>query len=64
MTESEPFADFQPAPNIAGHPEIYERENAAIDPTGVLWQALRDEADWAGQTLVDLGCGTGFWLPR
>ncbi len=64
MTEPEVFADFQPAPNIAGHPEVYERENAAIDPTGVLWQALRDEADWAGRTLVDLGCGTGFWLPR
>jgi SAM-dependent methyltransferase len=64
VPESETFADFAPAPNIAGQPEIYELENAAIDPAGVLWQALRAEADWAGRTLVDLGCGTGFWLPR
>lgn len=58
------FPDFCRAPNIAGNPAVYERENAAIDPSGALWRALRDQADWAGRTLVDLGCGTGFWLPR
>jgi SAM-dependent methyltransferase len=58
------FPDFSPAPNIAEHPDVYERENEAIDPAGVLWQALREQADWGGRTLVDLGCGTGFWLPR
>lgn len=58
------FPDFARAPNIADHPDVYERENEAIDPTGVLWRALRAEADWAGRTIVDLGCGTGFWLPR
>nr|WP_309116101.1 class I SAM-dependent methyltransferase [Saccharothrix sp.] len=58
------FPDFARAPNIAGHPDVYERENEAIDPTGVLWRALRAEVDWAGRTIVDLGCGTGFWLPR
>ncbi|NUT94900.1 MAG: class I SAM-dependent methyltransferase [Saccharothrix sp.] len=63
--ESRPvFPDFARAPNIADHPDVYERENEAIDPTGVLWRALRAEADWAGRTIVDLGCGTGFWLPR
>ena len=58
------FPDFSRAPNIADNPETYERENEAIDPTGVLWSALRARADWAGRTLLDLGCGTGFWLPR
>ena len=24
---------------------------------------MRDRAPWAGRTLVDLGCGSGFWLP-
>ncbi|HEX3650416.1 MAG TPA: class I SAM-dependent methyltransferase [Pseudonocardiaceae bacterium] len=58
------FPDFAPAPNIAEHRDLYERENEAIDPTGVLWRALRDQADWSGRTIVDLGCGTGFWLSR
>lgn len=58
------FPDFAPAPNIAEHPDLYERENEAIDPDGVLWRALREQADWSGRTLVDLGCGTGFWLSR
>ncbi|ROP36515.1 class I SAM-dependent methyltransferase [Saccharothrix texasensis] len=58
------FPDFHRAPNIADHPDLYERENEAIDPTGLLWRALRDQADWAGRTVLDLGCGTGFWLPR
>jgi SAM-dependent methyltransferase len=58
------FPDFHRAPNIADHPDLYERENEAIDPDGRLWTALREQADWAGRTVVDLGCGTGFWLPR
>ncbi|HEX3649093.1 MAG TPA: GNAT family N-acetyltransferase [Pseudonocardiaceae bacterium] len=58
------FDDFHRAPDIAGNVATYERENTAIDPDGTLWQALRDQADWRGATIVDLGCGTGFWLPR
>jgi SAM-dependent methyltransferase len=58
------FGDFHRAPNIADNLATYERENHAIDPSGVLWQALRDQADWRGRTIVDLGCGTGFWLSR
>ncbi|MEP7023271.1 MAG: class I SAM-dependent methyltransferase [Actinomycetota bacterium] len=26
--------------------------------------AMRALAPWAGRTIVDLGCGTGFWLPQ
>jgi SAM-dependent methyltransferase len=64
MSGTDAFADFSRAPNIADNHETYELENRAIDPSGVLWQALRDQADWHGRTIVDLGCGTGFWLPR
>jgi SAM-dependent methyltransferase len=64
MTATESFPDFSRAPNIADNPETYERENEAIDPSRALWRALRDEADWSGRTLVDLGRGTGFWLSR
>lgn len=56
------FADWMPAPNIRDAQALYELENQAIDPDGVLLAAMRDLAPWAGRTLVDLGCGTGFWL--
>jgi SAM-dependent methyltransferase len=58
------YPDFSRAPNIADHPQLYELENEAIDPTGVLWAALREQADWRDRVLVDLGCGDGFWLSR
>jgi ubiquinone/menaquinone biosynthesis C-methylase UbiE len=58
------YPDFVRAPNIADNPEAYERENRAMDPSGALRTALRDTADWADRTIVDLGCGTGFWLRR
>jgi len=61
---SEPtFPDFSPAPNQGGRPDLYELENRAIDPDGVLLEAMRKLAPWAGRTLVDLGCGSGYWLP-
>jgi SAM-dependent methyltransferase len=61
---SEPaFSDFSPAPNQGGRPDLYELENRAIDPEGVLLEAMRELAPWAGRTLVDLGCGSGYWLP-
>lgn len=52
-----------PSPNIWNWPEIYERENAAQDPDGVLWAALREAAPWAGADVLDIGCGDGFHLP-
>jgi ubiquinone/menaquinone biosynthesis C-methylase UbiE len=53
-----------PSPNIWQHPETYELENRAFDPGGVVERAMRDIADWAGRDVLDLGCGTGFHLPR
>jgi ubiquinone/menaquinone biosynthesis C-methylase UbiE len=56
------FPDWVFAPNIGGHPGIYEIENCALDPGGHVLAAMRRLAPWEGRTLVDLGCGTGFWL--
>lgn len=35
-----------------------------MDRDDIVWDALNAVAPWAGKTLLDLGCGTGFWLPR
>jgi SAM-dependent methyltransferase len=52
------------SPNIWNWPDIYERENAAVDADGAVWAALADQADWCGADVVDVGCGDGFHLPR
>jgi ubiquinone/menaquinone biosynthesis C-methylase UbiE len=52
-----------PAPNIRDQPALYELENRALDPDGVVLAAMRALAPWSGLALVDLGCGSGFWLP-
>jgi SAM-dependent methyltransferase len=58
------FPDWRFAPNIGGHPDSYELENKAIDQAGHVLAAMRALAPWAGRTIVDLGCGTGYWLRR
>jgi ubiquinone/menaquinone biosynthesis C-methylase UbiE len=57
------FPDWRFAPNQGGNPDLYEIENRAIDPGGHVLAAMRRLAPWNGRTLLDLGCGTGFWLP-
>lgn len=58
------FDDFQPSGNLAADPATYELENAAIARDGRLDAALAALAPWAGRALLDIGSGTGFWLPR
>ena len=58
------FPDYRFAPNLGGHPDVYESENRALDRAGHVLDAMRALAPWAGRTIVDLGCGTGFWLAR
>ena len=58
------FPDWRFAPNIGGSPDVYEIENQALDRGGHVLDAMRALAPWRDRTLVDLGCGTGFWLPR
>lgn len=55
--------DFVRAPNQAGDPALYEKENAAIDPDGVLGAAVWATAPWDDRDVLDLGCGSGYWLP-
>ncbi len=53
-----------PSPNIWQHPDVYELENRAVDPDGVIESAMRAVRDWRGATVLDVGCGSGFHLPR
>ena len=57
----------RPSPNIWNHTATYEVENHAVDPDGRLWTAMRfraGEGGWSGRDVLDIGCGTGFHLPR
>ena len=47
-------------------PTTYELENRAVDPDGLIESAMRDARTrgWAGRDVLDIGCGTGFHLPR
>ncbi len=53
-----------PSPNIWDQPDLYETENLGVDRAGVIEAAMRRVADWAGRDVLDIGCGTGFHLPR
>ncbi len=54
----------RPSPNIWHHPATYEIENRAVDPDGLIEAAMTAQASWAGRAVLDVGCGTGFHLPR
>jgi SAM-dependent methyltransferase len=54
--------DVLPSPNIWRWPAVYDLENRAQDPDGLVWRVLRDRCDWAGRDVVDVGCGDGFHL--
>ncbi|MGB0101372.1 MAG: DUF1698 domain-containing protein, partial [Nocardioides sp.] len=54
----------RPSPNIWHHTATYEVENRAVDPDGRIEAAMRAVAPWDGRTVLDVGCGTGYHLPR
>jgi ubiquinone/menaquinone biosynthesis C-methylase UbiE len=53
----------RPSPNIWNTPELYELENRAADPHDRITTAMREIGDWAGRSVLDIGCGSGFHLP-
>ncbi|WP_211244232.1 class I SAM-dependent methyltransferase [Actinospica robiniae] len=63
-TDDNDLSDFSPAPNQGENAALYELENEAFDPESLVLAAMRARAPWRGRTLVDLGCGSGYWLTR
>lgn len=57
------LAGAQASPNIWHHPHVYEVENRATDPDGVLSSTMWSLRSWRDATVLDLGCGTGYHLP-
>ena len=53
-----------PSPNIWRAAATYELENEAVDRSGTIEAAMRRHRDWRGATVLDVGCGSGFHLPR
>lgn len=52
------------SPNIWDHPRTYELENRSVDPDGVVESAMASIRDWPGASVLDIGCGSGYHLPR
>jgi len=53
-----------PSPNIWNTPDVYEVENQGVDRAGRIESAMAGIHPFAGSDLVDVGCGSGFHLPR
>lgn len=59
-----PAAGAVASPNIWRWPKTYELENRALDPDGRIEEAMAAIRPWDGGVVLDVGCGTGFHLPR
>ena len=64
MTPTAPRRGPIPSPNIWNDPDAYENENRGVDPDGLIEAAMSGIHDWTGQRVLDVGCGSGFHLPR
>ena len=53
-----------PSPNIWNDPAGYELQNQGVDPEAVIDAAMRAIRPWRGTAMLDVGCGTGYHLPR
>ena len=52
------------SPNIWDTPDVYEVENRASDRAGVIDTTIEALHPLEGAVLLDVGCGSGFHLPR
>ena len=52
------------SPNIWDTPDVYEVENRASDRAGVIDTTIEALHPLDGAVLLDVGCGSGFHLPR
>jgi ubiquinone/menaquinone biosynthesis C-methylase UbiE len=55
---------IHPSSNIQTAPDLYEVENRAADPNQHVERAMEALAALTGKTMLDLGAGTGFHIPR
>ncbi|HPB73588.1 MAG TPA: class I SAM-dependent methyltransferase [Phycicoccus sp.] len=62
--EGTPGRGVIPSPNIWSAPDVYEVENRASDHEGRIDAAIDALHPWAGSRVLDVGCGSGFHLPR
>jgi ubiquinone/menaquinone biosynthesis C-methylase UbiE len=51
------------SPNIQRSPDVYEIENRALDREGKIEAAMREISGWKDRIVVDMGCGTGYYIP-
>ena len=51
------------APNIQGDWDSFEIENEVTDPDGHIEATMESIAGWRDRIVLDLGAGTGFYIP-
>ena len=58
------LTDVHPSPNIQENPDIYEIENRAADPDGLIETTMASIMSWDNKIVLDVGAGTGFHIAR